>query len=313
MPGSVPEVGDESRVLAHAHNVGRLGPWAIARTAVQRYFLHNMPVYAAALVFHLLLSVFPFILLLMALASFLNLGELYSWNRLAAPSLFPPRLVALLVSATHELRPLHGGILSFSAASSLWLASRATRAIIQAMNTAYEVATLRPAWKRYLLSLAYTVGLLALLTAAAMLMASGPTVLQWLARLFGFQDNFVRIWTWLRWPAALMLLATVVAIIYYAAPNTGHEFRFVTAGSVLCVAVWGLASFGLRLYVTHVALYYKSYGSVGAVILLLLYLYLSMVALLFGAEVNALLDARRCRDGRDVHPDRRISCDHEYP
>jgi membrane protein len=96
----------------------------------------------------------------------------------------------------------------------------------------------------------------------------------------------------------LILLASVVAIIYYAAPNVGHEFRFVTVGSVLCVAVWGLASFGLRFYVTHVAFYHKSYGGVGAIILLLIYLYLSMVSLLFGAEVNAVREARRRQDGR---------------
>jgi membrane protein len=303
-----PECLDESSAMPYPNDAGTRGPWGTARAAVQRYFRHDMPVYAAALVFHLLLSVFPFILLLMALASFLNLGELYAWNRLAAPSLFPPRLVALLVKASHELRPLHGGILSFSAVTSLWLASRATRAVIQAINKAYEVVTPRPAWKRYLLSLAYTLGLLALLTAAAMLMASGPAVLQWLARLFGFEDTFVRVWTWLRWPAAVMLLASVVAIIYYAAPNVGHEFRFVTVGSILCVAVWGLASFGLRLYVTHVALYHKTYGGVGAIILLLLYLYLSMVSLLFGAEVNALLEARRRQDGRESCSERRASC-----
>jgi len=288
----------------------KFGPWNTARAAVQRYFRHNMPVYAAALVFHLLLSIFPFLLLLMALASFLNLGELYAWNRLAAPSLFPPRLVALLVRATHELRPLHGGILSFSAAASLWLASRATRAVIQAMNVAYEVAIPRPAWKRYLVSLVHTVGLLALLTAAAVLMASGPTVLEWLSRLFGLEDSFVRVWTWLRWPAAVVLLACVVAIIYYVAPNVCHEFRFVTVGSVLCVSVWGVASFGLRLYVTHVALYHKSYGGVGAIILLLVYLYLAMVSLLFGAEVNAVLEARRRRQGKEPGIHRKISCEH---
>lgn len=269
-----------------------------------------MPVYAAALVFHLLLSVFPFILLLMALASFLNLGELYAWNRLAAPSLFPPRLVELVVRVSHELRPLHGGILSIGAATSLWLASRATRATIQAMNVAYEVTTPRPAWKRYPISLAYTVGLIVLLTAAALLMASGPTVLQWVARLFGFEDNFVHFWTWLRWPVALILLASVVAIIYYAAPNVRHEFRFVTVGSVLCVAVWGLAFFGLRLYVTHIAFYHKTYGSVGAIILLLLYLYLSMVSLLFGAEVNAQLEVQRRQNSPELHADCRPAGEH---
>ncbi|MFL6717248.1 MAG: YihY/virulence factor BrkB family protein [Burkholderiaceae bacterium] len=272
---------------------GTSGAWGIARCAIQRFFRHNMPVYAAALVFHVLLSVFPFILLLMALASFLGLGDLVAWNRLAAPSLVPPRLVALLVRAIRELPPLHGGILSFSAAAALWLASRATRATIQAMNVVYEVATPRPAWRRYLVSLAYTVGLVILLTAAGMLMAAGPTVLHWLAWLSGLDGGFVRLWTWLRWPAALISLASAIAIVYYAAPNVVHEFRFVTMGSVLCVAAWGLASFLLRLYVIHIASYYKTYGSVGAIVLLLFYLYLSMISLLFGTEVNAVLEARR--------------------
>lgn len=271
---------------------GKPEAWRITYAAIRRYFRHNMPVYAAAMVFHILLAIFPLILLLMALASFLNLGDLYGWNRHAAPAIFPPRIVELLVTATHELRPLHGGILSFGAATALWLASRATRATIQALNVAYEVSTPRSAWKLYPLSVLYTLGLIALLTVVAILIASGPTVLQWMASLFGVEQIYVRLWTWLRWPAALMLLGLSVSVVYYAAPNVRHKFQLVTAGSFFCVTVWCIASVGLRFYMTNIALYHKTYGGLGAIILLLLYLYMSTTVLLLGAELNALLEAR---------------------
>lgn len=264
--------------------------WRIAYAAIRRYFRHDMQVYAAALVFHVLLSVFPLILLLMALASFLNLGDLYGWNRLIAPVFFPPRIVELFIKATHELRPLHGGILSVGAVTALWLSSRATRATMKALNVAYEVTAPRPAWKQYPLSILYTVGIIAMLTVAAVLMASGPTIVQWLARIFGLEQILVRVWIWLRWPAALMLLALAVAIVYYAAPNVRQQFRLITPGSLFCVAVWGIATVCLRLYVTDIAFYHKTYGGVGAIILLLLYLYIATTALLLGAELNALLE-----------------------
>lgn len=292
---------DESRHMRTVQPPGSFSLWQIAYAVFQRYLRHNMSVYAAALVFHVLLSIFPLILLLMALASSLDLGELHGWKRLSTPALVPPRIVELLASAIHELRPLHGGILSFGAITALWLSSRATRAAIQALNVAYEVSTPRPAWKRYPLSILYTVAIIAMLTVAATAMASGPTILQWLARLLSFEEIFVQIWTWLRWPVTLALLALVIAIVYYAAPNVRHKFRFVTAGSIFCVGVWILASVGLRFYVTEIAVYYKTYGSVGAIILLLLFLYISTTALLLGAELNALLEANR----------REVACDNE--
>src|SRR4051812_16797292 len=92
----------------------------------------------------------------------------------------------------------------------------------------------------------YTLGIIAMPTAAAILMASGPVVLRWLAHLFWLEQIFVLAWTWLRWPAALALLAFAVAIVYYVAPNLGHRFRFVSASSALCVFVWSIASAGLR-------------------------------------------------------------------
>ena len=158
---------------------------------------------------------------------------------------------------------------------------------MHALNVAYDVAETRPAWRRYPLSLAYTVGLAALLIAAAGLMLLGPEAMGWLAGRVGLADLVVALWAWLRWPAALLLLALTVAIVYYAAPNVDQPFRLITPGAVLAVVAWLLASLGFSYYVRHFGDYGATYGSLGGGVVLLLYFFISSAALLLGAEVNA--------------------------
>lgn len=267
--------------------------------AVRRFLRHDMSTHSAALAFHVVFSAFPFVIVLMALGGFLNLTGLGDWQRYSAPELLPPRSMRVLAAALRELRPPPGGLLSFSAVAALWLSSRGTRALIRAMNVAYDVVTPRPAWKRYLLSIVYTLGIVIMLIAAAVMMTVGPSALEWLATLFGLQHGVVVAWTWLRWPAGLLMLELAIAIVYYAAPNVKHEFRFITLGSVISVVVWVLASAGLRFYVAHMAFYNADYGRVGAIIFLLLYLYVSLAVLLFGAEVNALQEKKAQENARD--------------
>lgn len=271
----------------------KLPPVSVAHEAIRRFSRHDMPTYAAALAFNVLFSIFPFVILLMALASFLDLNWLYDAQQPATPDLLPPHTMRLLVTALHQLRPPHGGLLSSSAVAALWLAARSMRSLIRALNVAYEAAARRPAWKDYLLSMLYTLAIAVMLTVASVLMAAGPATLQWMARQVGLERLFILIWTWLRWPLALALLATAVATAYYAVPYVEHKFRFITAGSALSVAAWVAGSAGLRYYVADIALYNSSYGAVGTVIFLMLYFYASSAVLLLGAEINAVIEERR--------------------
>jgi membrane protein len=170
--------------------------------------------------------------------------------------------------------------------------------MMSAMNAAYDVVEGRPAWKRFPLSIFYTIGIAGMLLIAAALMVLGPQVMGWIAAQVGLEDFIVTLWTIVRWPVVVILLMMAVALIYYVMPDVKQEFRFITPGSVLAVVVWILASVGFGLYVKTFADYNAMYGSIGAIIVLLLYFYISAAVLLLGAEMNAVIE-HMSTEGKD--------------
>ena len=136
------------------------------------------------------------------------------------------------------------------------------------------------------------------LLAAAALMVLGPQVMEWIAAQIGMQEFIVTLWTILRWPVIIILLMVAVALIYYVMPDVKQQFRFITPGSVLAVVVWIVASLGFAYYVKTFADYNAMYGSIGAIIVLLLYFYISAAVLLLGAEMNAVIE-HMSNEGKD--------------
>ena len=155
------------------------------------------------------------------------------------------------------------------------------------LNAARGVAESRPAWKRYELSLAYTVGPAVVLIAAAGLMLVGPRAVEWLAGQAGAGDLVVALWTWLRCPVAVLPLLLAAAVVYYVAPNVDLPFRLDTPDSVIAVVAWVKASLGFSFYVFRFGSYSASFGSLGGVVVLLLYFITASSALPLGAAVNA--------------------------
>ncbi|MES2537981.1 MAG: YihY/virulence factor BrkB family protein [Pseudomonadota bacterium] len=249
-----------------------------------------MAVHAAALAYHVLISLFPFALFLLALLSFFELPGFFDWLKQQALAFLPEPAMKQVDMVILELQLPQKGLLSTGAATALWLASSGVRALMVALNVAYAARESRPAWKRYPLSIFYTLGIAAMLIAAAALMIVGPRAMQWLAHQIGLETIFVMLWTWLRLPTALLLASLAVAIVYYLLPNVPHRFQLITAGSVLAIVTWIGASLAFGYYVKNFANYSVMYGSIGAVIVLLLYLYISAAALLFGAEINAVIE-----------------------
>jgi membrane protein len=121
-------------------------------------------------------------------------------------------------------------------------------------------------------------------------MVLGPQAMNWLAMQVGLEETVVLLWAWLRWPLAVLMLVLVVAAVYYLAPDVKQEFRFITPGSILAVVVWIVASLGFGYYAQNFADYNATYGSIGAIIVFLLYLYISSAVLLLGAELNAVIE-----------------------
>lgn len=216
--------------------------------------------------------------------------DFFAWLRQQAAVLLPGQANDQVNRIIDQLQQREGALLSVGIVVALWSASAGVRSTMNALNTAYGVEEGRPAWKRYPLSIIYTIGLAAMLLLAAGLMILGPQVMGWLAGQIGFEQLFVAIWIWIRWPVAVLLLMQAVAVVYYVMPDVEQKFRFITPGSILAVVIWIAASLEFGYYTQNFANYNATYGSIGAVIILLFYFYLSAAVLLFGAEMNAMIE-----------------------
>ncbi|WP_414705025.1 YihY/virulence factor BrkB family protein [Pseudomonas coleopterorum] len=282
-------------LFPHMHNLPFMK--VMVRT-VKEFVDDEMPTYASALAYQMLFSLFPFLLFLIALIGFLHLPDFFTWMRLQADLVLPPQALEQVNPVIDQLQQSKGGLLSIGIVVALWTASAGVRLTMSAMNAAYDVVEERPAWKRIPLSIFYTIGLAGMLLCVAALMVTGPQVMQWLAGQIGMEDFIVTLWTILRWPLIVILLMIAVAVIYYVMPDVKQEFRFITPGSMLAVVVWIVASLGFAYYVKTFADYNAMYGSIGAIIVLLLYFYISSAVLLLGAEMNAVIE-HMSAEGKD--------------
>lgn len=278
--------------------LGGLTPVEVLKRAVRDFSADSMTTYAAALAYRIVFSLFPFLLFLVALLGFLQIPQLFEWMREQAALLVPGEAMDQVNSVIDELQTPRGGLVSIGIVLALWSASVGVMSLIEALNVAYDVAERRPAWRLYLLSVLYTVGLALLMVGAAALMVLGPQAAGWVSARLGLDAVFVLLWNWARWPLAVLLLMLVISVVYYVGPNVRQRFRFITPGAILSVVVWIAASVAFGFYVQNFADYSATYGSIGAVVILMLYFYLSAAVLLFGAEINAVI-RNHCEGGPD--------------
>jgi membrane protein len=274
-----------SRFKMHGLNAAQ-----VLKCAVNDFSDDAMTTYAAALAYRVLFALFPFLIFMVALLGFLDQPQLFAWMRDQAAQVVPGQAMDQVNRVIDELQRPRGGLLSVGIVLALWSASAGVLSIMDALNVAYDVTERRPVWKRTVLAILYTAGLAALLIVAAGLMVLGPELAAWLAQRAGIERVFVTLWTWLRWPVAVVLLMLAVSMVYYLAPNVQHRFRLVSPGAILSVVIWIAASVAFGYYVQSFADYSATYGSLGAVVILLFYFYLSAAVLLFGAEVNATVE-----------------------
>ncbi|MCW3149101.1 YihY/virulence factor BrkB family protein [Stutzerimonas stutzeri] len=267
-----------------------IGAGTLLKRTLKEFSNDDMSTYASALAYRALFSLFPFLLFLMALLGFLNLSNFFAWLREQAALALPAMAMEQVNPVIDQLQEQKSGLLSVGILVALWTASAGFRSLMNAMNRAYDVREGRPGWKLTLLSLLYTVGTAVVLLSSAGLMIVGPQVMEWLADMVGLKETVVLLWAWLRWPVVVFLMMLLVAVLYYVSPDVEQEFRFITPGSVLAVIVWIAASVGFGIYVQSFADYNATYGSIGAIIVLLLYFYISAAVLLLGAELNAVIE-----------------------
>jgi len=183
-----------------------------------------------------------------------------------------------------------GGLLSFGIAMALWSSSSAITAVMDTLNRAYDVKEGRPFWKVRGLAILLTIVISILIVIAMGLLVFGPYLGNWVASQFGLGYVFQVAWNLLRWVIIVAFLVLAMALIYYIAPDVEQEWKWLTPGSIFSVlAIIGI-SLAFSYYVENFGSYNKTYGSIGAVIVLLLWMYLAGFLILVGGEINAEIE-----------------------
>lgn len=247
---------------------------------------------AAQLAFYLILALFPFILVLVSLIGTFSSEEFARSVLQYFEQVMPPQVYGIVESYLSDT--ISGsnpapGLFSVGIALTLWPISNAFAALMKALNKAYDVEETRPFWKLYGIAFLMTLGLSVMMLIGVLLLVFGPGIGGVVASFFGLSSAFELVWNIVRWPVALFFLMFTMALIYYFAPNINQPFRWITPGGFIAILLWVLASLAFRFYVSNFGSYDEIYGSIGAVIILLLYLYISSLTILFGAELNATL------------------------
>lgn len=274
----------------HLPGLHGTNPMDLLKRSFKDFLKDDMPTYSAALAYSAIFALFPFLLFLIALLSFLQVPGFFDWILEQGQSALPADAFGMLEDVITQIRgQARGGLLSVGIIMAIWGASGGVRSVMNAMNVAFDVEETRPMVKRYVLSVVYTIGIAALFVASAALMLAGPRLMESVADRVGLGSLFVTLWTWLRFPVLVLLLMLAAALIYYVAPNVDQPFAFITPGAVFAVVVWVIASLGFSLYISNFTDYSATYGSLGGIIVLLFFFYISSAVLLLGAEVNAEL------------------------
>jgi membrane protein len=276
-----------------------LNPLLLFKESGKRFLEHDMRTHAAALTYYVIFAVFPFALLLISLFSYLDLSYLLEWVREMAKAYFQDETMHQIDEVFVQLERRRRGLLSLSIVGALWAASYPFRATVNALNVVYGVKEDRGFWKVCVLSVFYTLAIGILLVSSALLFLIGPQAIHWSLQKLGINGTWLPAYAdWLRWPVLVMLLTLVLALVYGLAPDVEQRSRFVTPGAMFAVLVWVAASFGFQFYVHTFVNFNAMYGSVGTAIVFLLYFHISSGVLLFGAEVNAVIE-QHARSGKN--------------
>jgi membrane protein len=203
----------------------------------------------------------------------------------------PPDVIGMITKQLTEISKQNaGGLLTFAFLVTLWSSSGALVSMSSTLNTAYDITESRPWWKVRLIAIGLTTGLSIFILASMTLVIGGPWLADKVAEVAGFGAAFKWTWMILQWPLVFVLVATAIALVYYYAPDAEQEFVWITPGSVVATLLWLVVSLAFKFYVASFGSYTETYGVIGGVMMLLLWFYLSGIAILVGAELNAEIE-----------------------
>jgi membrane protein len=252
---------------------------------------------AAQLAYYFFFALFPTLLVMIAIADVFAADVMKMVGGLGG--ILPPEALSLITEPLGKLTEgEQGGLLTIGMLTALWSSSAAMTAIIDTLNTAYDIEEGRPWWKVRLTAIALTVGLALFIVVAFALVVAGPTLAERLADRWFLGSAFEWTWKIAQWPLVFALVSAAIAIVYYFAPDADQDWVWLTPGTIAATAMWLIASLGFKYYLANFG-GYESYGIVGGVMVLMLWFYLSGLVILIGAEMNAEIE-HASEYGKDV-------------
>jgi len=248
---------------------------------------------AAALAYYWILAVFPGMIFLLSLLPYVPVANLERAIMDLLGQALPQEAASLFTGVVQDLTSSSsGGLLSFGLAFALWSASSGMYALMQQLNITYDVVEGRSFIKARSVALLLVIVFLVLVIGAFSLIVFGGVLQDWIGSMIGYSDALLAFFAVFRWIIILCLILLAFAAIYYLGPDVEQKFQFVTPGAVIGAALLVGASLVFSYYVSRFSDYSATYGSLGAVIILLLWLYLAGLVILIGSEFNALAEHR---------------------
>jgi len=282
--------GGRRRVAVAPTHVGSGRVMRFVRQLGHELAHDNITDNGAMMAYYAILSLFPMLVFIVALALLVLPEDTVLQGLAMATQAMPSATRALLTTQVNALlSSAHTGFAIGGASLALWGASRGASSLMGALNAMYNQHETRPWWRRQLIAIGVTLGVAGMSVSALGLLVVGPAAGHWLADRFGLGEAFDLAWNTGRWLGAGLLVLVVWAVVYKFLPNAKQPFRIFTPGGVVGVVLWLAISYGFGIYIGHINSYTTTYGALGGAIIFLTWLWLSSMALLFGAEINDVI------------------------
>lgn len=285
-----------------AWKLGGLTPWQLLKRVYHEIVDDEVLTRSAALAYYFVSALFPMIFFLMAMLGLFSQSHDLQSSLLNYTARFMPADAYRLVQKTlQEITNSSTGLkLAFGLVLAVWSGAGGVVSIMDALNRCYHVKDSRPFWKQRLVALALTVAIAALTIMALTIVLYGGDIANFVGRHVGLSTVTVMAWRILQWPIALLFVVISFALLYYWGPDAKQQWQWITPGSLVGVLTWIGASLLFRVYLHFFNSYSKTYGSLGAVIVLLLWLYISGLAIMVGGEINSEIENAAAKRG---HPE----------
>ncbi|MFC4319915.1 YihY/virulence factor BrkB family protein [Litchfieldia salsa] len=268
--------------------------WSFVKDLFKRFNEDEVAGLSAELAYFFLLSLFPFLIFSVTLIGYLPISEIDLLNTVREYA--PSGTIDMIEKNLESVLGSHNGtLLSFGVIATIWSASNGINAVVRAFNRAYDVKESRHFLVARAMSILLTLAMVFVIIIALLLPVFGRQIGLFIFSAFGFSSEFISVWNAIRWILSAGILFIVFNCLYLFAPNLKLKLKEVLSGAFFATFGWMFVSLGFSYYVSNFANYTATYGSLGGIIVLMIWFYLSGMIIILGGEINAILNCKRVR------------------